>query len=256
MNRQKLLLLVLVALLAAAIAYAIFASPRQERVPAQTGKQSARPRPETRGKETGSAFGPSVRLELLEKEKVKFPGVRRDLFGTLFVEKPPAPPPPPPPPVVAPPPPPPPVDVVRQELARFTFLGFLKKEGEWTIFLSSGGEIFLVQKGDRFGRGGEFHASEITPERLTIRRGEEGSPIVIPLVEQGPLVPMQMRTSGRSSTPPTRPFGFSPARPQPVFPQDSFQQGGAGGEVGAGGVPSPEMPEGSEPMPMQEVPNE
>ncbi len=98
MNRQKLLLLVLVALLAAAIAYAIFASPRQERVPAQTGKQSARPRPETRGKETGSAFGPSVRLELLEKEKVKFPGVRRDLFGTLFVEKPPAPPPPPPPP--------------------------------------------------------------------------------------------------------------------------------------------------------------
>ena len=46
---------------------------------------------------------------------------------------------------------PPPMEVVNRALSQFTFVGFLEKGGEKTVFLSSSGEMFLVKSGERFG---------------------------------------------------------------------------------------------------------
>src|SRR5690606_17190204 len=77
-----------------------------------------------------------VRLDLLDRAPADFTGFRRDLFAPLYAAPPPAPAPPPPiePPPLPPPtpagPPPAAMALVTADLARFTFLGFLQKEGE------------------------------------------------------------------------------------------------------------------------------
>jgi len=129
-----------------------------------------------------------VHLELLDRKTRRFSGFRRNIFRPIFQEEaislpqaarlPVSPPPlvvPPPPPVVLEPTP------LQRDLAAFTFLGFLKKEQHKTIFLAKGKEIFLVRKGDRIA--GKYEAVEITDEALTISLLEDGSEIVIPLVE-------------------------------------------------------------------------
>ena len=151
-----------------------------------------------------------LRLDLLEQQRV-FTGFRRNLFKPLFgveaparpagpapthVPKPPslipAPPGPvaPEPPVAPPPAPlPPPIPPVQRDMARFTFLGFLQKDGQKTIFLSKDREIFLVKKGDKLA--GRYQAANITDDALTIRVLADGGEIVIPLVENKPLKPMK-----------------------------------------------------------------
>ena len=47
----------------------------------------------------------------------------------------------------------------------------------------------MVKKGDRFGRNRQFLVSEMTPQRLIVRQGEDPRPIVLSLVEQAPLAP-------------------------------------------------------------------
>jgi len=190
MNRKKLLLCALLLVLLLALFYAFWASPRQERI-ARSGSSSPRT---TASPATSKGDDRVVRLDLLEQSGGEFKGIQRDLFGTLY-------PPPkvvkrPPPPVVVPPPPPvvrppTPVEIVRRELARFTFMGYLRKQERWTIFLSAGSEIFLVQEGDRFGQNNQFHAVEITPQQLVIEQASQGR-IVIPLVEKQPLVPSSL----------------------------------------------------------------
>jgi hypothetical protein len=234
MNRQRLLLLILLGVLALALAYAFWATPRQQRVPAD-GRPAATPRPGSapprQPEETNR-----LRLELLTREEKEFPGATRDIFR--FFGAPPVEPPPPPPPVEPPPLPPeeplaeePVTPEVRQELAQFTFLGYLQKNGIKTVFLSSNGEIFVVKKGNVFGKEKRFQVTGITPEQLTIRQGDDPRPITIPLVEQAPLIPGQ---------PGGRPPAVSiPRRPLPILR----------------GAPAP-MPEEEEVVPDEEFPPE
>jgi len=70
-------------------------------------------------------------------------------------------------------------------MAKFTFLGFLKKDNRKTIFLTNGKEIFLVKKGDKLS--GRYDVTALTDEALTITSIQDGGEIVIPLVESRPL---------------------------------------------------------------------
>jgi hypothetical protein len=70
-------------------------------------------------------------------------------------------------------------------MARFTFLGFMKKDSKKTIFLSSDKDIFLVKQGDRIA--GRYDITNITDESLTISSSDDGGEIIIPLVENRTL---------------------------------------------------------------------
>lgn len=226
MNRKKLVLYILLAVLALSAGRAIFSGPGPGSGSAPEKKSSSPPpsvRPPARGGVEGAAAPPGeegVRLDLLNREREPFREPRRDLFASLYREKPAVSPPsmpalPPPPPLppmpfpppspVAPPPPQPPGWAAQQELARFTYLGFLEKKGVKTIFLSASDEIFVVKQGDHFGRGGQFQVTQITPERLVVRQENDPRPITIPLVEQAPLAP-------------ARGFPGRPAAPRSGFP--------------------------------------
>jgi hypothetical protein len=99
----------------------------------------------------------------------------------------------PPPPVavvapvmpVTPPPPADEAETLQSTLARFTFLGFLKKDNRKTIFLSKDKDIILVRKGESFAK--RYEATSITDQALTIRVTDTGEEIVIPLVENRAL---------------------------------------------------------------------
>jgi len=205
MNRQKLILTVLLALLGvSSLQFFPDASPKTglrsrsssttaARVTAVPRKAVSPPAAQQRVDER------KLRLDLLDATPPPFAGFRRNIFQPIFREeaKPsklplPAPPvrpalpkPPPPPPAVPVPPAAPAPTPVQQEMARFTFLGFLKKDNQKTIFLSSSNEIFLVKKGDKIA--GKYEVTNITDEALTIHVLADGSEIIIPLVENKPL---------------------------------------------------------------------
>ncbi|WP_051361301.1 hypothetical protein [Desulfuromonas sp. TF] len=249
MSRQKQVLAVLAVVFVLALAYAFWASPRPEEVATTTVEPPAPRRPVAEGPADAPAGDSRVRLDLLTRERERFAGYQRDIFNYPRVA-------PPPPKIVKPPvaPPPPPLETiepapvppeVERELASFTFLGFLEKENVKTIFLSSGEEIFLVKKGESFGKGNEFHVSSLTPEMLVIRRREDPRTISIPLVEQAPLVPLRPR-------PPIRPF----SRPFSRFGADAAPSEDQGGAAYPGEMPvepeedwSPPPPEGEDGFP-------
>ena len=213
MNRQKLALFLLLLVLAGSLAYSFLGSPRQERVatlkfapgaPAPAQQRSAPPRKSTAP--PGRAAGAKgegdearVHLELLEQETPRTVGFRRNIFTPIFREelKPPPfkpllllPPPPrpvrallsaPPPQPEAAPAPPSVEQIADSELAKFTFLGFLEKNGEKTVFLSGNNEIFLARKGTNLGP--KFQVTGLTDDAITIRSVAGGREVVIPLVE-------------------------------------------------------------------------
>lgn len=224
MNR-KIVLGCLLGVLGLSLTYAISYSPRQEPVTAP----SVRPpvRSAATGKDRPAELPVEelrVRLEILERQAEPFPGIRRNLFGSLVIVAPPPPPPPVlPPPVAAPPIPveaPLAEEVARQELARFTYLGFLEKGKGKTIFLSGANELFLVKKGDRFGGKRQFLVKELAPDRLIIQQGDDPRPIVLSLVEQASLAPAR-------SAPPVNPRFRNPELslaippPAPIEPMES-----------------------------------
>jgi hypothetical protein len=188
MNRQKLLLSILLVLLALSIAYSYWKMPRQKTVarltfaPGSTAKRERSPSqplpPDMR-----------VRLDLLDREPESFSGFKRNIFGPIGQEKTvtakhsvkatsPAVPLPPPPPV-------PQISPVQRDMAQLTFLGFLKKDNNKTIFLTGNNEIFVVKKGDTIM--GRYQVADITDEALTIRSSVDGTVTVIPLIENRPL---------------------------------------------------------------------
>jgi hypothetical protein len=71
------------------------------------------------------------------------------------------------------------------QLARFTFLGFLKKGTARTIFLANDKDILLVKKGDKVA--GRYEATDISDQALTLTVTDTGDEIVIPLLENRPL---------------------------------------------------------------------
>jgi len=264
MKRKQLLLMGLVLVLILALIYAFWTNPRQERVASERGSGTS----ERGASNRATSDERKVRLDLLEEKVGAFKGIQRDLFGPLFpppkvVKRPPPPvvkPPPPPPPVIRPPTP---VEIVRRDLARFTFMGYLRKQERWTIFLSAGSEIFLVQEGDRFGQNNQFHAVEITPEQLVIEQASQGR-IVVPLVDKQPLVPSSLPaslTGGRvsESTPlavepetESVPVPEVPGGPRP-FRSNPFRTVGA--PVPAPGLPAA-APAAENPANADEVNNE
>lgn len=199
MNRQKLILFILLLVLALAAIVSYMRMPRQQTVsklrftPGEANR-SSKQLPSVRN------GGTKLRLDLLECPPNRFAGFSRNIFRPIFSDdtKPlpsapvlprPVPLPPSMPAVAVAPPPvlpaaPQPPQVVR-DMARFTFLGFLKKDNRKTIFLSRDKEILLVRQGDKIA--GNYEATTITDEALSIRSLTDGSEMVIPLVENRPL---------------------------------------------------------------------
>jgi hypothetical protein len=211
MNRQKLALFILLILFVLAVVWSFYAVPRQKTVstlkyapgqPAPAAKAPAAVPSAAPGK-AAPASAPSgdervVRLDLLEQDQGGFKGYRRNIFKPIFIDevkammrKAAAPKPLPIPPVAVQPPKvePPPVvaqpETLQTTLARFVFLGYLKKDNRKTIFLSKDKDIILVRKGDRFA--GKYEARSITDQALTIFATDTNEEIVIPLLENQPL---------------------------------------------------------------------
>jgi len=210
MNRKKLALFILLIVLVLAVVWSFISFPRQKKVatlkyaPGQTQapvKAAAAPAANmVKPPATPVTAGDDrvLRLDLLEREQSGFKGYRRNIFKPIFMDeialmkqKAVAIKPPPLPPVAVPPPKvePPPVaqpETLKSTLARFVFLGYLKKDNRKTIFLSKDKEIILVKKGDRFA--GRYEAKSITDQALTIVATDSGEEIIIPLLENQPLV--------------------------------------------------------------------
>jgi hypothetical protein len=219
MNRQKLVLFILLIALALAVVWSFMSVPRLKTVSTlkyapgktQPAANTAAAPPATKASSSTSAAKPAaataatgdervVRLDLLDREQSGFKGYRRNIFKPIFMDevkqmklKAVAIKPPPIPPVaVQPPKIEPPLQVVAQPetlqstLARFTFLGYLKKDNRKTVFLSKDKDIILVRKGDKFA--GRYEAKSVTDQALTIVATDTGEEIVIPLLENQPLV--------------------------------------------------------------------
>lgn len=230
MTRQKRLLSILLAGLLLAAGYAFWATPRQQRVAPLAG-DLPKSRPVAATVESDI---PQVNLQLLTRAgEETYRGYRRNIFAPLYKSTALAPPPQPviakeeAPPVVAP-------EVIlqpereetRRALARFTFLGFLQKNAEKTVFLSAADEIFVVKRGDRFGQGREFFVTHISNEMLQVRQGDDPRTISVPLVEQAPLVEMPPPASPNTRA---RPVLLPPAEkarrlppPQHIIEEESF----------------------------------
>ena len=196
MNRQRLILFVLVILFAVASLWSYSAIPRLKTVSTPPNKPSpAARKPVVTAKEkTGRVVddGTKLHIELLDVETETFKGYRRNIFRPIFVDElkvkkqkavaliPP--------PKIVPALPPVQPAIVQPEaapLARFTFLGFLKKGAVRTIFLSKDQDILLVKKGDKIA--GRYQATEISDQALTLTVTDTGDEIVIPLLENRPL---------------------------------------------------------------------
>ena len=215
MNRQRLILFILLIALALAVTWSFFAMPRPKVAPSQQNGSGQRYKSAkgALGRTTPAPSLPSdtriLKLDLLNRDQGVFKGYRRDLFRPIFVDelklmqikaaalkqvKPPPLPPPPHPPQPPPPSPPPPsqIDLARmateeraqrnrRELGKFVFKGFLSKDNKKTIFLLKDGTIFLVKKGDIFEK--YFKVASITDQALTIQVTDSGEEIVIPLMD-------------------------------------------------------------------------
>ncbi|PLX82235.1 MAG: hypothetical protein C0614_06170 [Desulfuromonas sp.] len=206
MNRKRLTLAVLLGILAVCLVYAYLATPRQQKAPPRAAvavrTKSNVERPQTRSPQR-------VRLDLLQTQETPFPGADRDIFRfreqpvrvVRTVVKATEPEPEPVPVVVEQPQPvmPSPIEVVQKELSRFTFLGFMAKQGERTVFLSSAGELFVVKTGERFGKEMEFLVTGIEAQLLTVRREGSTQDLRIPLIENENLKPAVSAPARRES---------------------------------------------------------
>ena len=190
MNRQKLLLSVLLALFACSLVYSFLRTPRQKTVATLTNAPGATGKTAT-SRQKGFE-DKKVRLDLLDRPTGQFSGFKRNIFQPLFQEKKidfPRPQARTPKPVPLPVPtqaiPAPETSPVQRDMAQFTFLGFLKKDNRKTIFLTSNNEIFLVKKGDRLA--GKYEVVNISDEMIAIHSLENSGEIIIPLIENRPL---------------------------------------------------------------------
>ncbi len=193
MNRQRLILFILVILLGIATLWSYSAMPRFKTVGTAVSKPD-RPKPTaatTAAIPAGAADdGTRLNIRLLDKEPGSFTGYRRNLFKPVFVDemkiarqkavasKP-----------IVKVPATPVLPVITQPetapLARFTYLGYLKKGAVKTIFLANGKDILLVKKGDKVAD--RYEAADISDQALTLTVIDTGDVIVIPLLENRPL---------------------------------------------------------------------
>ena len=203
MNRKKLVLCLLLIALAGSLVYSVLRSPKQQRVATlkyRPGAVAPAARKSAPQPAAAVADDQSVHLAALDQELPRFSGYRRNIFSPIFREEVKLPPfkplPLPPKPVPlpaqsqmlpAPPPAAPPTEeeVAASEMAKFTFLGFLKKDGARTVFLSSNSEIFLAKKGSFLTP--KYQVSDLTDDAITIKSVAGGRELVIPLLENRAL---------------------------------------------------------------------
>lgn len=194
MNRQRLILFILVIIFAIAVVWSYSAMPRLKTAGTFPNRQVQPAKTvvaESVKKVHTTDDGSRLKIGLLDNESPEFKGYRRNIFKPVFVDeatiakqksvaiKPP------PPKIITPPALPLLVQPETAPLARFTFLGFLKKGSVKTIFLAKGNEILLVKRGDKVA--GRYEATEISDQTLTLTVTDTGDKIVIPLLENQPL---------------------------------------------------------------------
>jgi hypothetical protein len=193
MNRQRLILFILVIIFGIAALWSYSAMPRPKTVSTLTykpGQQAKSAAAATVKPAPVADDGTRLKISLLDTEPAGFKGYRRNIFKPVFVDEvkfvkqqavaikpPPFVPPVPVQPVI--------IQPETAPLARFTFLGFLKKGSVRTIFLAKDKDILLVKKGDKVA--GRYEATEISDQALTLTVTDTGDKIVIPLIENRPL---------------------------------------------------------------------
>jgi hypothetical protein len=231
MNRKRVILGALLGVLAICVVYAYLATPRLEKAPpraADQRKQPAEKSPEVDEKESRGR----IDFAYLTLEPQEFTGAQRDIFR--FGRRPlvkTAPPPPivqkeAPKPVIMPKVVP--VEVVQKSLSQFTFLGFLEKGGEKTVFLSSSGDLFLVKQGEHFGAGQEFLVEQIDDKLLKVRHAGREGLIEVPLIEKQKLnaavsAPVSVSRGGVPARPPVNARTLRPnsrVAPRPAARQE------------------------------------
>ena len=201
MNRQKMILAILLLIFCVMLFFSYRAMPTTSTVGSLTFKPGEKG---VKRVETATATTPAVDkiddgtvldISRLNQKIGYFSGYRRNIFKPIFIKVEPvvfrkAPPVAPPKQVVMP--------VVKpavavasqdvsQPLARFVFLGFLKKGREKTIFLANENkDILLVKAGNTIAD--RYQATSITEQSLTLTVIDTGDVIVIPLVENQPMM--------------------------------------------------------------------
>lgn len=232
MNRKRVLLASLLGVLALCLIYAYLATPRLEKAPPRVTSKQVRSSVKVNETQESNVAAERINFDFLVVEPQDYEGAKRDIFRfrqmrPVQTEAPVAMVEAPTPPVtsVVVMPETVPLAVVQKSLGKFTFLGFLEKAGEKTVFLSSGGDLFLVKRGERFGADQEFVVAAIDGNLLQVSHdGREGL-IEIPLIEQqklnasassparlAPAAKMPIQTTPRTFTPKRR--MLRPAAPQ------------------------------------------
>ncbi len=191
MNQKRAILGALLGVLAVCLIYAYLATPRLEKAPPRVA--SPRKQPVNQNPSAGDQREPPGRIDFayLSSNPQEFTGAQRDIFqfgqrrpvksaSTSRVVKKEVSKPVLRPEVV-------PVEVVQKSLSQFTFLGFLEKAGAKTVFLSSGGNLFLVKRDERFGDDQEFLVADIADNTLQVRHTGRDELIEVPLIEQQKL---------------------------------------------------------------------
>ena len=232
MNRKRVILGALLGVLAICLVYAYLATPRLEKAPPRAADQRKQPANEKSPEVDEKESRGRIDFAYLTLEPQEFTGAQRDIFR--FGRRPlvkTAPPPPivqkeAPKPVIMPKVVP--VEVVQKSLSQFTFLGFLEKDGEKTVFLSSSGDLFLVKQGERFGARQEFLVDQIDNKLLKVRHtGREGL-IEIQLIEKQKLnaavsAPVRVSRDAGSVRPPVNARTLRPSSrvaPRPAARQE------------------------------------
>jgi hypothetical protein len=225
MNRQRLVLAALAAVLVASLCYAFWAMPRQEKAPprpavakpAVSKGKPAKSEPAGKVDKQPKVSADRLQLELLNQEPRAFPGAGRDIFrfagGAIAVAADVEPvevvPPPPPPPK----PPPTPEELLRGSVTNITFLGFLEKRATRTVFLTSGDDVYLVKAGERFGKNKELIAREITAKQLVVGWVDGPETVKVQLLENEKLQPAASSGGGSGGVTSAGPVGSLGARP-------------------------------------------
>ena len=232
MNRKRMILASLLGVLAICLVYAYFAMPRLEKAPPRSAKKSTRSAvAKAPDKVQSKVSQERIDFTFLVAEEQEFPGATRDVFR--FVQRRPEPTAVVVEETVVQAPPPVvieetmvPVEVVQQALAQFTFLGFLDKGGEKTVFLSSEGSLFLAKRGEKFGLDLEFTVEDISGDLLLVRPDGRDFLIDIPLIEHQKLqasvsAPAHLPPADTVSQPKSRVFNPKRRMLRPAAPQGS-----------------------------------
>ncbi|GEM_PF-2184280 len=192
MNRQRLILFILLPILAVALLIGYLRMPRQkkvERLVYQAGKSSQTTQTGTT-KEPPGVVGEQLRLDLLDSEPLPLKPVTRNLFrNNLYEHKGsgggssqkagastpvPLPPPPPPPPT--------PLEIMQRSLASYRFIGLTTINGKKTGFFTKGADIVPVRVGDKLA--GRYEATALSDEFLTVTSPDTGEQLRLPLLEK------------------------------------------------------------------------